>query len=298
MPQFTGGPAVRVSPNVSIQFKWITDVSWFGKVDIFDNPDATGAPLVSAQATDAIGNPIIATQQIVTVNVGAPLANDTNYFFRVTATDPSNNLPPIVAPTPLPPVFTGVQAISNLAASAVTSNGATVSWGSNIIGFGRVAFGAPTPNQTSQDMFNITAHAIDLAALTPATTYMFLASNIHSIDGDVLASANGQFTTDGTTTTVVFTQPHAEPRVISNGGVSTVSIRAFNQGNPVPGVVVNFSIDASSAGGGTLSTPQASTDSNGIASVQFTATSRGLVRVQVAASNATNSPKDIPVVVK
>src|SRR5579862_8069725 len=112
MPQFTGGPAVRVSPNVSIQLKWITDVSWLGKVEIFDNASGTGTPLVAAQATDAIGNPIIATQQIVTINVGAPLANDTGYFFRVTATDPSNNLPDIVTPTPLPPVFTGVQALS------------------------------------------------------------------------------------------------------------------------------------------------------------------------------------------
>jgi hypothetical protein len=283
---------------VSIQFKWITDVAWYGKVEVFDNPDGTGTPVVAVQAVDSVNNPIAATQQTVTINVVAPLANDTGYFFRVTASDPTGSFPDLVAPTPLPPVFTGVQAISNLAASAVTTSGATVSWGSNIIGFGRVAYGAPTPNQTSQDMFNITSHAVDLAALSPATTYMFLASNVHSIDGDVLASANGQFMTDGVTTTVVFTQPHAEPRVIDCGGVSTVSIRALNQGNPVPGVIVNFSIDASSAGAGTLSTPQASTDQNGIASVQFTATSSGLVRVTVAASNATNSPKEIPVVVK
>ncbi len=298
MPQFTGGPAVRVSPNVSIQFKWITDVSWYGKVEVFDNPDGTGTPIVAVQATDALGNPIAATEQIVTVNVVAPLATDTGYFFRVTASDPTGSFPDLVAPTPLPPVFTGAQVLTGVAVSSITSSGATVSWGANVIGFGNVAFGSPTPNQTIQDTFNITSHAIDLAALTPATTYQFVASNIHSIDGDALASASGQFTTAGTTTTVVFTQPHAEPRVIANGGQSVVSIRTLNQGNAVPGVVVNFSIDPSSVGAGTLSTAQASTDSNGIASVTFTGTGSGIVKVQVASTNATNSPLQIPVVVK
>ena len=34
-PQFTGGPSARVNPNVSVEFKWITDVSWFGHVEVF-----------------------------------------------------------------------------------------------------------------------------------------------------------------------------------------------------------------------------------------------------------------------
>src|SRR5262249_13789680 len=113
-PQFTGGPSVRVNPNVSVGFKWIMAVSWSGTVEVFGSSGGVGTRLVAEQATDAIGNPIIASLQDVTVNVGPPLTADTGYYFRVTATDPSNNLPPIVTPTPLPPFFTGAQTISNL----------------------------------------------------------------------------------------------------------------------------------------------------------------------------------------
>jgi hypothetical protein len=295
-PQFTGGPSVRVTPNVQIEFKWITDVSWLGKIDIFDNPDGTGTPLVSVQATDAIGNPIIATQQIVTVNVGTPLANDSGYFFRVTATDPSNNLPPIVTSTPLPPFFTGTQALTNVGASSITSSSATIAWQANVIGFGKVVYG--TSNQTVEDTFNITDHAIDLTGLSPATTYQFMASNVHAIDGDDLASATGQFTTSGVTTTVVFSAPHVQPRVIQVGQISTVSVMTKIQSNAVSGVIVGFAIDPASTGSGTLSSTQAVTDANGIATVQLTGTDSGIVQINATAPNATNSPLQLPVVVR
>lgn len=167
-----------------------------------------------------------------------------------------------------------------------------------MIGFGKVEFGTSTLNQTVQDTFNITDHAIALSGLSPGTIYQFKASNVHAIDGDDLASATGDFMTASVTATVAFTEPHAEPRVIPVGDVSTVSIRTKNQGNAVPGVVVGFAIDPSSAGSGTLSNATATTDANGIASVQFTASGRGLVQVKVTASNATNSPLRIPVVVR
>jgi hypothetical protein len=295
MAQFMGGPAVRVGPNVSIEFKWITDVAWYGKVEVFTNPDGTGAPVLTKQSQDALNNPLKATQQVITVPVAAPLTPDTGYFFRVTATDPTGSNADLVTQTPLPPVFTGAQVLSGLRADSVTTSGATVAWQANVIGFGKTVFGT---SQSVQDAFNITAHAIDLASLSPGTTYQFMASNKHAIDGDDLATLSGQFTTAAMTTTVVFTEPHAEPRVVPIGTVSTVSIRAKNQGNPVPGVVVTFAIDPGSAGACTLSTVQASTDSNGIASVQLTPTGSGLVTVQVTAGNAKNSPLTIPVVVR
>jgi hypothetical protein len=42
---FTAGPAVRVTANTQVEFKWITDVTWFGEVAVYDNPDGTGAPV-------------------------------------------------------------------------------------------------------------------------------------------------------------------------------------------------------------------------------------------------------------
>ena len=297
-PQFTGGPSVRVNPNVSAEFKWITDVSWIGKVEIFDNPDGTGAPLVAVQATDAIGNPIIASQQIVTVNVVTPLANDTGYFFRVTASDPNLLNPDLVTPTPLPPVFTGAQALSNVRADSITTNSATIAWSANVIGFGKVLYGTSSLTQTAEDTFNITDHAIDLTGLSPATTYQFGASNVHAIDGDDLASATGQFTTSGVTTTVVFTRPSVQPRVIEVGQISTVSVTAKFQGNSVSGVIIGFAIDPASTGSGTLSSAQGVTDSNGIATVQLTGTGSGMVQINATAPNAINSPLKIPVVVR
>jgi hypothetical protein len=294
MPQFTGGPAVRVSPNVSIEFKWITDVAWFGKVEVFDNPDGTGTPITGKQALDVNGVASAATTQDVVIPVGQALLANTGYFFKVTATDPSNNLPDIVTPAPLPPVFTGAQMIQSASASAITSSSATLAWQANVIGFGK----ATAAVTSSQDTFDITSHAIDFSGLQAGTTYQFTVANLHAIDGDALASATGQFTTTAVPTTVVFTQPHAEPRVLADGQVSAVSIRALNQGNPIPGIVVAFAIDSGSAGQGILMAATATTDANGVATVNFTAAARGLVQVKVTAANATNSPLDIPVVVK
>jgi hypothetical protein len=118
--RFTGGPSVRVSPDVSVEFKWITDVAWFGKVEVFDNPVGTGTPIVIRQSVDASGKAVAATQQDIVVPVGPALAAETGYFFRVTATDPTGNNPDLVTPTPLPPFFTGAHAAKESAASLVS----------------------------------------------------------------------------------------------------------------------------------------------------------------------------------
>ena len=299
-PQYTGGPSVRVNPNVSIEFKWITDVSWLGTVEVFGSSGGVGTRLVAAQATDAIGNPIIASLQDVTVNVGPPLAADTGYYFRVTATDPSNNLPPIVTPTPLPPFFTGTQTISNVSVQP-DINSAVISWTANVIGLGSVMYGPTSLSQGPvEDTVNITDHAIELTGLAAGTTYQFQACNKHAIDRDCLATATGQFTTNGVTTAVVLTQPQANPRVIQPNGVSTLAVKTLHQGQPVAGVVVSFAIDPSSSGSATFGgglIAHATTDATGAATVQLTGTASGLVRVNVTSTNAPNS-LTMPVVVR
>lgn len=296
---FTGGPSVRVTANAQVEFEWITDVAWFGKVEVFNNPDGTGWPVAVKESVDVGGSPITATQHVVTVSVASPLTADTGYYFRVTATDPTGSSPDIVTPTPLPPFFTGAQALTNVRVDSITTNSATVTWQANVIGLGKVAYGtSSTLDQTAEDNYNITDHAIELTGLSPGTSYQIQVSNRHAIDGDDLASASAQFTTDGTSTAVVFTEPHAEPRVVGTNQVSTVSITTKDQGKPVPGIVIGFAVDPTSPGSGTLSSPQATTDSNGVASVQLTATGSGLVRVTITAATATNSPQNIPIVVR
>ena len=119
-PQFTGGPSVTVTPNVQVEFRWITDVAWFGKVEVFDNPYGTGAPIVTRQSVDVSGEAVAATQQDIMLPVGPALTADTGYFFRVTATDPTGNNPDLVTPTPLPSFFTGAHAAKESAASLVS----------------------------------------------------------------------------------------------------------------------------------------------------------------------------------
>jgi len=99
---------------------WITDGAWFGKVEVFDNPYGTGAPIVTRQSVDPSGEAVAATQQDIKVPVGPALRADTGYFFRVTATDPTGNNPDLVTPTPLPSFFTGAHVAKESAASLVS----------------------------------------------------------------------------------------------------------------------------------------------------------------------------------
>jgi hypothetical protein len=193
--QFMTGPSVRVTPNAQVEFKWVSDVTWFGHVAIYDNPDGTGNPVGTARTEDAFGNPVAATGHTLAVNAGdAPLANDTGYFFRVTATDPTGSENPFSTPTPLPRFFTGEQAIGDVTVTPGTDR-AIVAWDANVIGNGRVEILAPSGSGPFDDSDNTTDHAIELSGLEPATTYEFRVSNRHAIDGDALASKTGSFTT-------------------------------------------------------------------------------------------------------
>ena len=290
---FTGGPSVRVDPNVQVEFKWITDETWIGTVEGFDNPDGSGTPLFVLES----GGP--STQHVLTGNVGGEVPAG-GHFFKVTSTDPANPLNKFSTPTPLPPLFTGAQTISNVFVDADV-NSAVISWEANVIGYGSVVYGTTSLDQGPvEDTFNITNHAIELTGLAAGTTYQFKVSNKHAIDRNSLAEATGQFTTDTLPIDIVLTQPHADPRVIRPNDLSTLSVRALHQGQPVAGVAVWFEIDPGSSGSGTFggsSTAQATSDANGVASVQMSATGSGLVHVSVTSAHALNS-LTMPVVVR
>jgi hypothetical protein len=180
-----------------------------------------------------------------------------------------------------------VQAISNVFVDADVES-AVISWDANVIGYGSVVYGTTALAQGPvEDSFNITRHAIELTGLTPGTTYQFRVSNKHAIDRTSLADATGQFTTRQRPVDITLTQPQADPRVIRPNERSTLRVRTLRQGQPVAGVVVWFAIDASSSGSGTFDgawSAQATTDANGVASVQITGTGSGLVHVNVTAA--------------
>jgi hypothetical protein len=299
MPQFTGGPSIRVSANTSIEVKWITDVAWFGKIEVFTDANGAGAPVLTKECLDGGLNRIAATNQSCTVPVGPVLQANTQYYVRVTVSDPTQ-LNPDFSNVSLTPSFSGAQVITSVSAVSVTTNSATVRWQSNVPGFGKASFGTTSQSSAVQDVENITDHALDITGLNPGTTYNFKVCNRHAIDGDELVAATGSFSTEQTTTTqtVHFTEPHAEPRVIPSGQTTSVSIRTKNQGAVIGGILVGFNVDPASAGGGTLSAVSATTDANGVATIQLTGNARGLIKISVSAPNATNSPFEIPVVIK
>lgn len=288
MMPFTGGPSVRVSPNAKIEIRWIADFVGTARVELFDNPDGIGTPI------DTNTSSTTANDHTIAFNVGALVAADTKYYVRVTHRDPNGALPDLLNTTPLPPVFTGAQAISDLhTAPEITT--AQVSWDANVIGTGAVMYGTTALDQGPvTDVFNIPNHALTISGLTADTVYQFKVMNKHAIDGGSLAEATGTFRTQAaaaTTSEVVLVQPHAEPRVIAPGAVSTLSVRAQDQGNAIAGVQLTFDVEPTSQGRGTIggaTSAQATTDANGIASVQLTATARGNVHVRVSGSTARN----------
>jgi len=187
---FTGGPSVRVTPNDKVEIRWIADFIGDGTVNLFDNPNGSGTPVITNVSVAP------ANDHTITFNVGGVLTADTTSYFKVTHHDPNNNRPDLTnEPPPFPPVFTGVQAISGLSV-VPGANSALVSWDANVIGLGRVDYGLTSPDgNVASDAFNTTDHSIGLTGLSPNTTYQFLASNLHAIDGGTLASLSGSFTT-------------------------------------------------------------------------------------------------------
>jgi hypothetical protein len=127
---------------------------------LFTNPDGTG--LIDVRATSGSAN-----DHSVEFFVGGILTPDTTYYFKVTHTDPNGARPDTTnEPPPFPPVFTGVQAISNVLVQP-GSDSALISWDANVIGLGQVEYNAepdpgtigPPPVVTVGDTLNITDHA-------------------------------------------------------------------------------------------------------------------------------------------
>ncbi len=282
---FTGGPSVRVDPNVKVEIRWIADFVGDGKVELFDNPDGTGTP-IDTNVGDAPAN-----DHTLKFNVGGLVVADTKYHVKVTHRDPTGNLADLTNPTPLPPVFTGAQAIGTMFAD-VDVDSAVISWTANVIGLGRVDYGTAVPDElATTDQLNIEDHSIALSGLSPGTTYQFRVSNRHAIDGGSLVERVSSLTTlSSAPPGVRLTQPTARPRVIYPEDVATLSVRVRNEGTPVPNIPVHFAVNGTAAG-------DAISDASGKATIWMQGVTSGLLRVEVSSPDAGNRVI-IPVVVR
>lgn len=298
---FVQGPSVRVSPNVHVEIEWSADVEWFGKVEVFANPDGTGSPVTTQPSEDSSGAPIKSVHHVVRIVVGGVVQADHGYFFRVTMTDPAGSIEPLVTPAPLPPFFSGAQAIEQVSVDPGFDT-AVVSWGANVIGLGAVTYGTVTPDDVGPitDAQNTEDHSILLTGLQPGTTYQFRVSNRHAFGGDSLAEETGTFTTLAPSASLV--QARARPSRIAPGQTSMLSVLVVKAGTgkrtPVEGVSVLFEV---LPGGGTgsiggSSSGVAESDAQGRAAIPMQGGDCGQVQVSASSPAAVNSA-DIAVVV-
>jgi hypothetical protein len=206
-----GGPSVRVSPNSKIEIRWIADFIGTGKIEVFDNANSTGSPV------DVVATPA-STEHKATLIVGPLIKADTNYFFRITHTDPNGVRADLTnGPAPYPTFFTGAQTIGDVSVD-VGMDHARILWDANVIGTGRVDYGIASPDELSvTDQQNVTSHSIELTGLAPGTTYQYRVCNRHAIDGDCLAAKTGSFTTLPSTPQVVQAIDDLRERVASYG---------------------------------------------------------------------------------
>src|SRR5678816_264243 len=75
-PLLVGHPSLRVSANTQIEVKFITDVAWYAKVEVFTT-NTVGDPVLTKEDLDSGLNRVAATQHVIDIAVGPVLAPDT-----------------------------------------------------------------------------------------------------------------------------------------------------------------------------------------------------------------------------
>jgi hypothetical protein len=209
---FTAGPSVRLLPPTAsipygkVEIRWSANFAGDGKVEIFDNADGTGPPVVTKLSSSP------SPEHTIAFDVLGVVQADTTYYFKVTHHDPTNSLiDKTNDPAPFPSFFTGAQAIGNVFVDHGVDR-ALIQWDANVIGFGRLEYGIASTNEfRADDQANFTSHNIELTGLAPGTTYQYRVCNRHAIDGDCLASETGSFTTLGSPTPTPTLTPTPTP---------------------------------------------------------------------------------------
>ena len=131
------------------------------------------------------------------------LASSKTYDFAVVSVDGSGNSVTssnssftTAAAAPTAPV------ISSVAASAITSSGATITWTTSPAATSQVLYGTTTSYgmSTTEVTSNVTSHSVTLSGLTAGTIYDFAVVSIAS--GESATSANFTFTTSAAALTI------------------------------------------------------------------------------------------------
>ena len=141
------------------------------------------------------------------------------YNRTISASEVQSNMnTPIGGGTP-PPPDTTPPAITGVAASSITSGGATISWTTNEAGSSQVEYGTTTAygSSTTLDSTLLTSHAVALSGLTANTLYH---CRVKSSDAAGNLATSGDFTL---TTLPTTPPPDTTPPVISGVGTSSIT---------------------------------------------------------------------------
>jgi chitodextrinase len=212
--EFVSGPSDTTPPSVptglsatAISSSQI-NLSWTASTD---NVGVTGYRIYRCQGTSCTPSVQVATSATNSYSDTA-LSASTAYVYAVAAYDAAGNVSAqstsasATTTSPTPPV------ISAVAASSITSNGATITWTTDQPSDTQVEYGLTTAygSATTLNTSLVTAHSQTLSGLTPNTLYHYRVKS---------RNASGQLATSGDFT---FMTP-ASPPVISNVQVVNIS---------------------------------------------------------------------------
>ena len=258
---------------------WTTDVPSsteldFGPVDASGNWTPSRLPAVGSDATDH-QYPLAGLDPATAYRAQAQSYDDNNTFSYLPCDDASS-----------PANFTTAAAANNGGTQAPatvdtpSANGIDVAWSSSDPGIGSVNYwkDGDSTQLNSAESASSTVHKVSLSDLVGGTKYNFTCQT--DFDDPTLptaVSAQASFTTAADPGTGPVLPGHlglcVRPQWLAIGGQATVTAQLLTRkGKPQPGVAVHFLLGVAGNLDGTLSSTQAVTNAQGVASVVFTAT--------------------------
>ncbi|MDY6966747.1 MAG: Ig-like domain-containing protein [Halobacteriota archaeon] len=220
------------------------------------------------------------------------LSADTEYEIGTCTVDSSGNINQTwvnqtaktsAIPDTTPPIIT------NVTATDITSNSATITWDTDEASDSLVKYGTESGNYMQQkyNLINVTSHSVDLTGLMPGTTYYFVV-NSTDLSENSNESEEYNFTTEQTIQPYKISLSVGQRRITADG-MSNTTITAQlkdEEGNDVNlrSVPINFTTTR-----GKLSDTSAVTDENGTATVTLSSTSRRLAIIRASSESVERS---------
>ncbi len=197
----------------------------------------------------------------------------------------------------------GSVTISNVAATNITSNSATVTWTTSPSGTSQVMYGTTSNmgSSTTENTTLSTSHSQTISGLTPNTLYYY---GVQSVDSSGTSALGTGYSFGTATTSAPATPPTVSMTAPASGaslsGAVTISAAATPGSNAIASV--QFLLDGASLSSAVTASPYSlswntTTASNGTHSLSATATdtagnSARAATVSVTVSNAANASSD------